>query len=117
MLSTQEIKDHLAKITYKPGWSFTYYDGVWEGPHLRIFCEAIEDSFNPGTTTVLDIHCFLSPNDIASTEALETYLMYRLGRIEVHEMREFFKRNGKVVSSPHMPNADHDTQRFGVWKG
>jgi len=116
MLTTLEIQEHLKRITYKPKWSFKYYDGIWEGPHLVIHCSAIDDSFNPGKKTVLDIHCFLSPNDIASTEALETYLMYRLARIEVHEMREFFKRDGKVVSSPHMPNAEHDNRRFGVWK-
>jgi hypothetical protein len=116
MLTTAEIQEHLKRITYKDNWTFSYYEGVWEGPHLNIYCSEIADSFNPGKMTALDIHCFLSPNDIASTESLEIFLMYRLARIELHEMREFFKRDGKIISSPHMPNAEHDTQRFGVWK-
>lgn len=115
MLSTAEIQSYLTRVSYKPGWVFSYYEGRWEGPHLRIYCAEVPDSFTPGETTVLDIHCFLSPNDIADTTALNRYLMYRLGRIEMHEMREFFKVNGKVVSSPHMPHADRDTEEFGVW--
>lgn len=107
LLTTQEIKDHLETITYKPGWSFEYYVGRYEGPHLVIWTK-VEDAFNPGRTVDLDVQCFLSPNDIDSTESLNKYLAHRLGRIESHECREFLKENGKVIDSPHKPNADRD---------
>lgn len=107
MLTEDEINDHLDRITYKPGWSFAAYTGRWEGMHLTI-STLVDDAFKPGEMVTLRVECFLSPNDYKDTEALEAWLMWRLARIEVHEMREFFKRDGKVVSSPHAEFADRD---------
>jgi hypothetical protein len=42
------------------------------------------------------------------TIALEEWLAWRLGRLEVHEMREFLKRDGRVIFDPHGADADHD---------
>jgi hypothetical protein len=41
-------------------------------------------------------------------QALEDWIAWRLSRLEVHEMREFLKRDGKVISDPHAPHAEHD---------
>lgn len=105
MLTTTQIAQHLDRITYKPGWRFAVYDGRWEGQHLAI-TTVVPDAFTPGRSITLDVHCFLPP--MRDTDALEEWLMWRLGRVETHEMREFFKRDGKVVNSPHKPYADRD---------
>lgn len=107
MMTEDEINAHLWRISYKPGWSFAAYRGRWEGMHLTI-TTLVDDAFKPGEKVTLRVECFLSPNDYADTPSLEAWLMYRLARIEVHEMREFFKRDGKVVSSPHAPLAERD---------
>lgn len=107
MLSVKEINDHLALLSYKPGWKFTAYQGRWEGMHV-VITTVVDDAFKPGEKVTLDVNCFLSHNDIESTDTLEKWLAYRLARIEVHEMREFLKKAGKVIDSPHAEFADRD---------
>lgn len=68
----------------------------------------VANAYNPDEHQLLDVHCYLSPNDIESTETLERWLLYRLGRLEQHECREFFRRDGKIIDDPHRPNADRD---------
>jgi hypothetical protein len=36
MLSIQQVQAHLARVSYKPGWSFEAYQGAWEGHHIVI---------------------------------------------------------------------------------
>jgi hypothetical protein len=98
VLTVEGIRAHLERLSYKDGWSFDVYEGRWEGPHIVIRTE-VEDALLRGRRTVLDVH---------SMVALEEWLAWRLGRLEVHEMREFFKRDGRVIFDPHGPDADHD---------
>ena len=101
----EEIQDHLDRITYKPGWSFLAYEGRWEGHHIAI-TTCVPDAFNPGKNVTLDVHSMLPPME--STDDLDRWLMWRLARIEVHEMREWYKRDGWVIDSPHVENAERD---------
>lgn len=105
MLSIREVQDHLARVTYKSGWSFEAYDGRWEGHHIVINTQ-VPDAYLPGKTVTLDVHSMLPP--LESVDALNRWLMWRLARIEVHEMREFFRIDGKIVDDPHAEFADRD---------
>jgi hypothetical protein len=105
VLSVVGMQAHLARLSYKPGWSFEVYEGRWEGPHIAIRTE-VPDTYNPGETVVLDVHSMLPP--MRDRAALEEWLAWRLGRLEVHEMREFLKRDGRVIFDPHGADADHD---------
>lgn len=105
MLTTAQLRGYLSKVTYKPGWEFEVYDGRWEGQHL-VIRTVVADSYNPGENVALDVHSMLPPMENFSQ--FDNWLMWRLGRIEVHEMREFFKVDGKVVSDPHGQDADRD---------
>lgn len=100
-----DVQDYLARLTYKPGWSFAAYLGKWEGLHIVINTKT-QDAFKPDAMVELDVQTFLPWPE--NSYELERWLMWRLGRIEIHEMREWFKRDGKVVDSPHAPNADRD---------
>lgn len=60
MLTTHEIQQHLKRFTYRPGWSVQTYDGRYEGQHIVIWAE-VPDTYNPGNTTVFDIHSRLPP--------------------------------------------------------
>lgn len=105
MLSTAEIARHLDRLTYRPGWTFEVYDGRFEGQHLVIRAE-VDNSYQPGQLVVLDIHSMLPPmRDVA---ALEDWLGWRLRRVESHEQREWFKRDGVPVADPHAEGADQD---------
>jgi hypothetical protein len=105
MLSTQQIVAHLQRVTYKPGWDVRVYDGRWEGQHV-VIRTVVPDSTQPGRTTVLDVHSMLPP--VRDTDQLNEWLAWRLGRLEVHEMREFLKHDGVVLFDPHAPEAERD---------
>lgn len=104
MLSTIEILDELEHLSYKPGWTFHIYDGVWEGQHFVIRTEVLDASI--AATTTLDIHSMLPP--CADLQAFHRWLAWRLQRIETHEMREFLRRDGTPLFDPHAPGAEHD---------
>jgi hypothetical protein len=105
VLTTTEIAAHLQRLTYKDGWEFHAYDGRWEGQHI-VIRTVVPDTYKPGEQLVLDVHSMLPP--MRDTEQLEEWLAWRLGRIEVHEMREFLKRDGRVLFDPHAEYADRD---------
>jgi len=105
VLTTAEVAEHLATLTYRPGWSLTVYDGRWEGQHLVITAEVV-DSYHPGQTTLLDVHSMLPP--MRDGQALDEWLAWRLQRLECHESREFLRRDGRPIHDPHAPQADRD---------
>jgi hypothetical protein len=105
MLTTSEIQAHLERLTYKPGWSIKAYDGRWEGQHV-VITTVVDDAYKPGETQTLDVHSMLPP--MADTDHLEQWLAWRLGRLELHEMREFLRRDGKPIYNPHAPYAERD---------
>lgn len=107
MLSTRELQAHLERLSYKPGWEFIVYEGAWEGQHLAITVE-LPDSATDGTIT-LDVHSALPP--MPSLNYFERWLCWRICRIETHEAREFFKRDGWSVFNPHAEFADRDLVR------
>jgi hypothetical protein len=86
VLTVEGIRAHLERLSYKDGWTFDVYEGRWEGQHIVIRTE-IEDAALRGRKVVLDVHSMLPP--MRDTIALEEWLAWRLGRLEVHEMREF----------------------------
>jgi hypothetical protein len=98
VLSTAEIRDCLERCAYKPGWTWTLREDPWEGLFVRFLVE-IEDSYGTGTLT-LGIDSWLPPQ--VSEESLRLWMAWRLGRIESHEMREFFKVDGRPVFDPHV---------------
>lgn len=109
MLTTQQINEHLTNRMYKPGWKFKCYDGRWEGQHF-VITTVVPDAYNPGQDVTLDVHSMLPPQ--RDTEALDEWIMWRLGRLEIHEMREFYRdrTDGKPVADPHAEFADRDLE-------
>lgn len=97
MLSTQEIREHLASVSYRPGWEFAVQEHI-EGLQLRIRAD-LEDSYNPGKMVELGIDTFIPP--IPDVAYLKQWLLWRLKRIEIHEACEWFKWDGEIVLDPH----------------
>jgi predicted metal-dependent enzyme (double-stranded beta helix superfamily) len=88
----------LNQVTYKPGWSFTIHRHTWEGLCVDITI-TMPNSYKPGEDVTLNIRTPVPP--IVNAKHFHDWLMWRLGRIESHEMREFYKVNGRVVDNPH----------------
>lgn len=105
VLTIAETQAHLAKLTYKPGWSFSAYEGLFEGHHIVIRTN-VEDSYHPGEKVTLDIRSPLPPfQDILD---LEHWLIWRLSIIETHEAREWLQKDGKPIFDPHADFAERD---------
>lgn len=112
MLTLPDIQDALARITYRPDWTFTARQGAVEGdPTLTgglhfTLTAAVPDAFRPGETCTLDVHSNLPP--MPDTDSLYRWVLHRVLIMETHEARELFRVAGKVWDSPHRTHADRD---------
>jgi hypothetical protein len=98
VLSTAEINEHLAGITYKPGWKFSAYEDRYEGQHIFILA-ALPNAYRADETMDIGVRTAVPP--LLTTEQLDEWLIWRLIRIESHEAREFLQRDGKPIFDPH----------------
>jgi hypothetical protein len=98
MMTAEDIRRQLAAYTYRPGWSFELLEGHLEGLRVRIV-GTVEDAYRPGEHIDLGINVWLGPMD--SPAALDRWLAYRRGRVELHESREWLRRDGRHVDDPH----------------
>jgi hypothetical protein len=97
-MTTAEIREHLAGLTYKPGWAWTLEEDEWEGPYVRFLVD-VPDAYAPTETVTLGINSWLPPVD--TREQLDKWLAWRIARIEIHESLEFLRREGRPVFDPH----------------
>lgn len=110
MLTTQQISDHLADRRYMEGWRLTVYEGEWEGPHL-VITAVLPDAYHDGQTVTVDIHSMLPP--MPDTDYLDRWVVWRLCRIAVHEVREFYRDPfGQAIFDPHASGADRDNPDY-----
>jgi hypothetical protein len=98
MLSTEQVNAELARLTYRPHWSFRAYEDQWEGQKVRIVAE-VPDSCDPAGTVTLGIDSFLPP--MSDEWDVRRWLAWRLQRIEIHESLEFLKLDGAPIWDPH----------------
>jgi hypothetical protein len=103
MLTPDETRAHLARLTYREGWTWTLLEDEWEGPYVRFLID-VPDTHSDQTIT-LGVDTYLSPNDRANTQALDLWFQWRICRLESHEAREFTKLDGKVLFDPHAAEA------------
>jgi hypothetical protein len=98
MLTTDEIRTQLGRVTYRDGWTFTLYEDEWEGPHLFIVAP-VPNAYDPGQTIDLGVRSPLPP--MPDADYLHRWLAWRLGRIESHEMREMLRVDRVALFDPH----------------
>lgn len=99
MLSTAEITSEVAKVTYRPGWSLHVYEAGFEDPWLLVLARDVPDSYHPGQTIDLGIRSPIPPME--SVDQLRRWLIWRLGRVESHEAREWLQVDGHPIFDPH----------------
>ena len=105
MLSLSEIEHILFRVSYKPGWTIRAMQGTFEGVKVQILAQVV-DSYNPEATVCLDVWSTLPP--IQDEDQFLLWLAWRLKQIEIHEMQEWFKLDGRAVFDPHAEGADRD---------
>jgi hypothetical protein len=108
-LSLAQVNDRLRQLQYRPGWTFTAYQGAHEGPKLRIHAPAVENSYQPGTTVPLDIRAPLPLQTWDDVGQFDRWLSWRMQQVEAHEAMEWLRGpDGRPVFDPHRPHADRD---------
>ncbi len=96
ILTTAQLHSILSRVTYKPGWELT----LTGDENLSLCITAfMEDAYNPGDRILVDIHSLLPPF-YTEAEVLR-WLRWRIREIEVHEVDEFLRLDGKAVFDPH----------------
>lgn len=106
-VTPDEIRAHLTKITYKPGWTIRLLEDVLTGlPTLVAIDFDTEDTYNPGRTIKIGFRDKLRM-PIVSLEQFERQILDMIDRVERHETREWFRIDGVMKYDPHrgLPNA------------
>lgn len=109
----EQLRVIVAARRYKPGWSFDVYEGqTRRSPMLHIYA-VVDDSYDPGRTTELDLYSPVPDPALESELAFDKWLAYRLNEVERHECGEWYRRqkaDGRWVAvfNPHRDGADRD---------
>jgi hypothetical protein len=103
VLTLEALRAEMARVTYKPGWSFRLYQHRWEGVWLAITVE-LPDAEWPSRMMTICVRTAVPP--IPHATYLHEWLAYRLGRTELHEMREFLRVDGEKIYDPHVADAN-----------
>lgn len=96
MIDTEKI---ISKLSYKPGWDFTY-DRFCTGTHALVIHATVQHSQTLKTVT-FQIRRIIPAVAVTTTEAFLSWVQDMLAEAEIHEMREFFRYNGELVDDPH----------------
>jgi hypothetical protein len=89
--------DLVRRFQYLPGWSFEVH-GDPEGVRLDITF-AVPDADGPGTSQTQCVRTLVPP--FRADGDFYNWLRWRLERIALHEVREFFQVDGVKVFDPH----------------
>lgn len=99
MLSVTDLKDAVSTIRYKPDYHiFVTELDEYQGPYFVVNVEKT-DSNNPNESVVLDIRSPIPP--MRDYEDFYRWVGWRLKMIEIHEMMEFYRIDGKPYIDPH----------------
>lgn len=105
-----DLKQVIADLTYKPGWSFTYEPSLtnddmdwWEegspAPDMLVIHMTVPNSANPDETMR-----FFVKRVIPDVYKLEDFLGWWKTIVieaEIHETREFLRYKGERIDDPH----------------
>lgn len=99
-LSLTELQDEVDQFSYRPGWSLDVFADPWEGPCLYVVAN-VENGYDPDQVIELRVRSAIPP--IPSRGYFAIWLQWRLQQIELHESREYLRRDGRPVFDPHDP--------------
>lgn len=93
-------REQLARFTYKPGWKFSIKPTVFSGVCLFIAMDC-EDTYNPGQMITIAKQCPLTFAPYGDPEPFAAWLAHEIKDVEIHESREWLKRDGMIYDDPH----------------
>lgn len=91
----REVRAILSRFTYRPGWQFVVEDG-----YLKVYASLV-DATNPKETIPLVFGRMIPRYDFTHGFEWTRWLFEQVREIEMHEVQEFFRIDGKCVYEPH----------------
>lgn len=102
------VRSEIARFTYKPGWRFEALavPGPLSGGGVQVRAfMTVEDTHQPGRMIEVFNVMHLSDYELAGRPA--EWFAKRLANLikdmEVHESREWLRRDGEILDNPHNP--------------
>lgn len=95
----QDFEPLLDDFDYMPGWLFTTFKHT-EGD-LMVIEFTVVDANNPDEMQTQRVETFIPP--CRTPRDFYDWLYWRLKRIAIHEVGEFFKIRGERFADPHQP--------------
>jgi hypothetical protein len=105
ILTYEQMKERLEKMTYYKGWELSLRVGSTMGIMINIKGR-LEDNFNPGKYFKFDVHSPVPP--MVSKKAFDLWIDWRLRLIAIHESSERLQIDGNPIVNPHREHADRD---------
>jgi hypothetical protein len=103
VLTTEQIRQRLGELRYRPNWSWSLQIDPWEGAFIRFVATDVEDSYG-GKTLDIGFNTWLPP--MLTVDQLDAFMQWRLARCEVHEAREFLHGpDHRPLFDPHKAEA------------
>lgn len=90
----QAVRDVLKRFTYRPGWKFSVDSGL-----LRVYM-TVTDANPPHGEMDLTFSQPIPPHIYEGFDWIR-WLYDQLRTVEMHELQEFFRIDGRVVFDPH----------------
>lgn len=96
------LRRQVARYTYKPGWNLVVDDCDTGLVCLAVYYLA-PDSYDPDRTIKIARVEAVPPyiTRLRDPEAFGLWLSHVLVDAEVHESREWLRRDGKILNDPH----------------
>lgn len=88
----------ISKLTYKPGWDFTLEQRA--GRDTLVIGATVQHSATLEMVR-FQIRRIVPVVAILTQEAFLSWVEDELAEAEIHEMREFFRYDGKLADDPH----------------
>jgi hypothetical protein len=101
VLQFRWIKEQLARFTYKAGWRFDVLPDVVFGMGYFQTSFKCEDTYNPGVMTEVCKRVPLYSVPYGNPEVFARWLEAEIQDVEIHESREWLKRDGVIYNNPH----------------
>jgi len=99
-LTLEQLQAEIKRYTYRPGWQMSVFQDPFEGPCFYLLAH-VQDAYNPTQTVPLGIRSNIPP--MRTVEAFGEWLQWRLIQVEIHEAREYLRRDNKILYDPHDP--------------
>lgn len=101
-----QVWDQLNRCDYKPGWSWRL-DNL-DGGHLYLIVEyPTTNTYSPNEPVSVRGKIEIPPYEVQywSEERFMHWLAQRMVDLEIHESREWLRRDGALWDNPHAPGA------------